>query len=58
MDNKIVVGVGNIYANEALFAAHISPERTVNSLSRDEINQLVLQIKRVLQHSIEQGGQH
>lgn len=56
MDNKIVVGVGNIYANEALFAAHISPERMVNSLSRNEINQLVLQIKRVLQHSIEQGG--
>ena len=56
MDNKVVVGVGNIYANEVLFAAHISPERAVNLLSRSEVEEIVAQIKRVLLRSIEQGG--
>ena len=56
MDNKVVVGVGNIYANEALFATKISPEKITNTLTLAEITELVLQIKKVLQRSIEQGG--
>ncbi|WGO83663.1 bifunctional DNA-formamidopyrimidine glycosylase/DNA-(apurinic or apyrimidinic site) lyase [Arsenophonus apicola] len=56
MDNKVVVGVGNIYANEALFAAKILPTRAAHSLTRKEIDHLVNQIKHILQRSIEQGG--
>ncbi|MCR2139035.1 DNA-formamidopyrimidine glycosylase, partial [Salmonella enterica] len=49
MDNKVVVGVGNIYANEALFAAKISPEKITNTLTLEEVTELVQQIKKVLQ---------
>jgi formamidopyrimidine-DNA glycosylase len=37
MDNKIVVGVGNIYINESLFDARISPLRSANSLKKNEL---------------------
>jgi formamidopyrimidine-DNA glycosylase len=56
MDNKLVVGVGNIYASESLFAAGIHPDRLASSLSADECSLLVRVIKAVLQRSIEQGG--
>ncbi|ARZ02771.1 DNA-formamidopyrimidine glycosylase [Yersinia ruckeri] len=56
MDNKVVVGVGNIYASESLFVAGISPERPAGSLTEPEAELLVTTIKRVLQRSIEQGG--
>jgi formamidopyrimidine-DNA glycosylase len=56
MDNKLVVGVGNIYASESLFVAGISPDRPVNSLKPDEAALLVATIKAVLLRSIEQGG--
>ncbi|MCO7261175.1 bifunctional DNA-formamidopyrimidine glycosylase/DNA-(apurinic or apyrimidinic site) lyase [Dickeya zeae] len=56
MDNKLVVGVGNIYASESLFNAGILPERPAGSLSQQEAHQLVQSIKQVLQRSIEQGG--
>ena len=56
MDNKVVVGVGNIYANEALFAAGISPEKITHTLTLEQSIDLVRQIKKVLQRSIEQGG--
>jgi len=56
MDSKTVVGVGNIYANEALFMAGIKPIRAAGRLSRKQAEALVSQIKFVLQRSIEQGG--
>ena len=56
MDNKLVVGVGNIYASESLFAAGIHPDRLANSLSKAEYERLVQAIKAVLTRSIEQGG--
>jgi len=56
MDNKLVVGVGNIYASESLFAAGIHPDRLANSLSKAEYQRLVQAIKTVLARSIEQGG--
>ncbi|VAY02195.1 Formamidopyrimidine-DNA glycosylase [Arsenophonus endosymbiont of Aleurodicus dispersus] len=56
MDNKIVVGVGNIYANESLFASKIMPTRAAYSLTKKEISNLVINIKQVLQCSIERGG--
>lgn len=56
MDNIVVVGVGNIYANESLFHAHIHPNRPASSLTLKECQNLVKQIKEVLAKSIELGG--
>lgn len=56
MDNQIVVGVGNIYANESLFLAGIHPLRVVNSISLEEFQQLVAIIRQVLTTAIAQGG--
>ncbi|MDR0807218.1 MAG: bifunctional DNA-formamidopyrimidine glycosylase/DNA-(apurinic or apyrimidinic site) lyase [Enterobacteriaceae bacterium] len=56
MDNKLVVGVGNIYASESLFEAKILPHRQAGSLTPEEADLLAATIKRVLQRSIEQGG--
>ncbi len=56
MDNKIVVGVGNIYANESLFSACIHPTRPAGSISIAEWQLLVTEIKQVLDTAITQGG--
>ncbi|WP_217540458.1 bifunctional DNA-formamidopyrimidine glycosylase/DNA-(apurinic or apyrimidinic site) lyase [Vibrio metschnikovii] len=56
MDNKNVVGVGNIYANESLFKAKIHPLRAAQSLSDTEWQCLVSEIKAVLATAIAQGG--
>lgn len=56
MDSHIVVGVGNIYANEALFSARIRPDRAAGKISRPRYNLLVDEVKRVLARSITQGG--
>ncbi|XID74506.1 bifunctional DNA-formamidopyrimidine glycosylase/DNA-(apurinic or apyrimidinic site) lyase [Alkanindiges sp. WGS2144] len=56
MDNTVVVGVGNIYATESLFNTGIHPARSACSLSMDEINTLVPEIKRILKQAIDLGG--
>jgi len=56
MDNKIVVGVGNIYINESLFEAKISPLRLASSLNKKEIEGLVKAIKNILANAISSGG--
>ncbi len=56
MNSKVVVGVGNIYANEALFMAGIHPKRAAGRISRKRIDQLTTSIKAVLASAIEQGG--
>lgn len=56
MDQQVVVGVGNIYACEALFASHIHPQRPSHSLSLDECAALVAAIKSVLKRAIAKGG--
>ena len=56
MDGKNVVGVGNIYANEALFAAGIRPDREAGKISRQRYLVLAQEIKRVLAQAVEQGG--
>ena len=56
MDNKIVVGVGNIYANESLFLAKILPLRKAKDLKPQEIVDLVAIIKTVLNIAINSGG--
>ncbi len=56
MDQKIVVGVGNIYAAEALFAAGIHPRRAAESVSRARCERLAGEVKRILAHAIRRGG--
>lgn len=56
MDSKVVVGVGNIYASEALFMAGVLPTREAASLTDEECAALVRVIKKVLKASIKQGG--
>jgi len=56
MDSKVVVGVGNIYASEALFRAGIHPSRAAGVLSQERCARLVAAIKDVLREAIRQGG--
>jgi formamidopyrimidine-DNA glycosylase len=56
MNSHIVVGVGNIYASEALFRARISPRRAAGRITRAEAEKLVKAIKAVLKAAIKIGG--
>lgn len=56
MDNAQVVGVGNIYATEALFRAGIDPRRAAGKVSLARYQQLVALIKEILAAAIAQGG--
>lgn len=56
MNAKVVVGIGNIYATEALFLARIHPAAFASSLTANQIQVLVESIKKVLQSAIERGG--
>lgn len=56
MDSKIVVGVGNIYATEALFRANILPQTPAGKISLERYKKLVKEIKAVLSEAIKQGG--
>jgi len=56
MNSHIVVGVGNIYANESLFSAGINPKRSANNISLSRYQRLVPIIKDILSRAISQGG--
>ncbi len=56
MDNHVVVGIGNIYASEALFAAGIHPARASDKVSTREWRALVAASKEVLRAGIKNGG--
>ncbi|KGJ92194.1 bifunctional DNA-formamidopyrimidine glycosylase/DNA-(apurinic or apyrimidinic site) lyase [Thalassotalea sp. ND16A] len=56
MNNHVVVGVGNIYANEALFQAGILPTAVAGKISQKRYNNLTDIIKKVLAKAINQGG--
>ena len=56
MDSKQVVGVGNIYANEALFLSGIDPHKAAGKIKSKQFSKLVDCIKHVLSEAIEQGG--
>jgi formamidopyrimidine-DNA glycosylase len=56
MNSQQVVGVGNIYASEALFRARISPRRAARRLTRKEAHALTQAIKKVLGEAIKIGG--
>ncbi len=56
MDQKLVVGIGNIYTNEALFKARIIPTRASGSLILSEVEALVQASKEIIQLAIAKGG--
>jgi len=56
MNSHLVVGVGNIYASEALFRARISPRRAAGGLNRAQCAALVTAVRAVLAEAIEVGG--
>jgi formamidopyrimidine-DNA glycosylase len=56
MNSRLVVGVGNIYASEALFRARLRPQRRAASLTRVECARLVRAVRTVLKLAIRAGG--
>lgn len=56
LDQRAIAGVGNIYADEALYAARIAPQRPACSLNRDEAKRLASALRRILAAAIEAGG--
>jgi formamidopyrimidine-DNA glycosylase len=56
MNGQVVVGVGNIYASEALFRAGINPRRSAKRIKRAEFDALAKSIKAVLRAAIRAGG--
>jgi len=56
LNGRIVAGVGNIYANEALFAAGIRPQRPAGRLSQSDCDRLVSTIRETLTRAIQAGG--
>lgn len=56
LDQSVVAGVGNIYANEALWEAHIHPEQSGKSLTKDERERLFHAVEHVMQQSLEFAG--
>lgn len=56
MDNAVVTGIGNIYANETLFSARISPLRPASKLTLDECRRLTAAAKSILLRAIDAGG--
>ena len=55
-DQEVIAGIGNMYADEALFFARIHPLREANSLSHEEIKSLHKAIRQVLMRAISNGG--
>ena len=56
MDQRIVVGVGNIYASEALYRAGVDPRRAAGRVPRKKIERLVVAVREVLRAAIRHGG--
>jgi formamidopyrimidine-DNA glycosylase len=56
MDSHVVVGVGNIYANEALFLAGVRPSVRADRVTRDAYQRIAEEIKGVLQRALDMGG--
>jgi len=56
LNQKLLSGVGNIYADEALFRAGVRPRRRANSITRDQLRKLYKAVREVLQEAIKAGG--
>ncbi len=56
MDSRLIAGVGNIYANETLFAAGIHPQTPVNRISTEDWHAIISTCREILTRAIEAGG--
>ncbi len=56
LDQAVIAGVGNIYADEALWAARIHPQTRVRNVSDQQLSTLFNELRQILQLSIDQGG--
>lgn len=56
LDQSVICGLGNIYADESLFMAGIYPERRAGTLTENEVEKLLLAAREVMKKSIESGG--
>ena len=56
LDQSIITGIGNIYADEILFLSKINPLTKVNLLQDDDLDNIIINTKKVLGKAIEQGG--
>ncbi len=56
LDQSVIAGIGNIYADESLFLSKIHPKTLVKDLSNQKINSLINSIRQVLELSISKGG--
>ena len=56
MDSRVVTGIGNIYANEALFAARIHPARAAGRISRSRFDCLTREVRATLTRALAAGG--
>ena len=56
MDNTVVVGIGNIYATETLFAAAVDPRKPAGTLTRPQCRRITGEAKRILKRAIAAGG--
>lgn len=56
LDQTVIAGVGNIYADESLWGAKIHPETRVSDLSKNQVNTLFIQLREILQVAIDKGG--
>jgi formamidopyrimidine-DNA glycosylase len=56
MDGRVVTGIGNIYANEALFAAGIHPSRPAGRISAARLEALAVAIRSTLSRALAAGG--
>lgn len=56
LDQSIITGIGNIYADEILFSAHIHPLKACNCLTKKEREEIISCTKKVLLHAIKLGG--
>jgi formamidopyrimidine-DNA glycosylase len=56
LNQKLLRGVGNIYADESLFRAGIRPRRRASSITREQLGKLIVAVKEVLKEAIALGG--
>lgn len=56
LDQSIITGIGNIYANEILFLSKISPLKVGNQLTKKELETIIQNTKTVLENAIQEGG--
>lgn len=56
LDQSIIVGMGNIYADEVLFLSKINPHKKGYELDKEELNKIIKNAKKVLKEAIKQGG--